>query len=114
MSNSATKPLLLWLDLTHDRSVVALIDQFRAACECRLAKSASLPERASEQAVTRLMHDRASQDAPGLCFIGAGAYEHHIPAAVWADCSPGGATRCHPASGGWFATLSVFTSKRPI
>ena len=43
----------------------------------------AVPERASEQAVTRLMHDRASQDAPGLCFIGAGAYEHHIPAAVW-------------------------------
>ena len=43
----------------------------------------AVPERASEQAITRLMHDRASQDAPGLCFIGAGAYEHHIPAAVW-------------------------------
>lgn len=43
----------------------------------------SIPERASEQAVTRLMHARANRDAGGLCFIGAGAYEHHIPAAVW-------------------------------
>ena len=43
----------------------------------------AIPERASEQAVTRLMHARAAQDAGGLCFIGAGAYEHHIPAAVW-------------------------------
>ena len=43
----------------------------------------AVPERASEQAITRLMHERANQDAGGLCFIGAGAYEHHIPAAVW-------------------------------
>ncbi|MGN8157681.1 aminomethyl-transferring glycine dehydrogenase subunit GcvPA [Salinisphaera sp. RV14] len=43
----------------------------------------AIPERASEQAVTRLMHQRAARDAGGLCFIGAGAYEHHVPAAVW-------------------------------
>ncbi|WP_423823616.1 aminomethyl-transferring glycine dehydrogenase subunit GcvPA [Salinisphaera sp. SPP-AMP-43] len=43
----------------------------------------AVPERASEQAVTRLMHERAARDSGGLCFIGAGAYEHHIPAAVW-------------------------------
>lgn len=43
----------------------------------------TIPERASEQAVTRLMHERAARDAGGLCFIGAGAYEHHVPAAVW-------------------------------
>ena len=43
----------------------------------------SIPARASEQAVTRLMRERAARDSGGLCFIGAGAYEHHIPAAVW-------------------------------
>lgn len=43
----------------------------------------SIPAGASEQAITRLMHERATRDAGGLCFIGAGAYEHHIPAAVW-------------------------------
>lgn len=43
----------------------------------------TIPARASEQAVTRLMGERAARDAGGLCFIGAGAYEHHIPAAVW-------------------------------
>jgi glycine dehydrogenase subunit 1 len=32
---------------------------------------------------TRLMNERAALDAPLLNFIGAGAYEHHIPAAVW-------------------------------
>ena len=29
------------------------------------------------------MRARAQQDGNLLCFIGAGAYEHHIPAAVW-------------------------------
>lgn len=37
----------------------------------------------NEQQVTRLMSARARQDGQPLCFIGAGAYEHHIPAAVW-------------------------------
>ena len=33
--------------------------------------------------VTRLMQERAERDGRWLNFIGAGAYEHHIPAAVW-------------------------------
>jgi glycine dehydrogenase subunit 1 len=31
----------------------------------------------------RLMHARAEQDGRYSVFIGAGAYEHHVPAAVW-------------------------------
>ena len=42
-----------------------------------------VPERMSEMEVTRLMHGRAKTDQTSLCFLGAGAYEHHIPAAVW-------------------------------
>ncbi|MBF0161458.1 MAG: aminomethyl-transferring glycine dehydrogenase subunit GcvPA [Magnetococcales bacterium] len=42
-----------------------------------------LPPPLSEMALARLMRERAAQDAPLLCFTGAGAYEHHIPAAVW-------------------------------
>ncbi|MBI4755175.1 MAG: aminomethyl-transferring glycine dehydrogenase subunit GcvPA [Betaproteobacteria bacterium] len=38
---------------------------------------------ASELELTRLMEERASGDGRWLNFIGAGAYEHHIPAAVW-------------------------------
>ena len=37
----------------------------------------------SELQITRLMHERAEADGRWLSFIGAGAYEHHIPAAVW-------------------------------
>jgi glycine dehydrogenase subunit 1 len=33
--------------------------------------------------IVRLMRERAAEDGNPLCFIGAGAYEHHIPTAVW-------------------------------
>ncbi len=39
--------------------------------------------------VGRLMSERARADGRPLCFIGAGAYEHHIPAAVWAITTRG-------------------------
>ncbi|MDI3258510.1 MAG: aminomethyl-transferring glycine dehydrogenase subunit GcvPA [Sinobacteraceae bacterium] len=42
-----------------------------------------VPEGLPELAVTRLMRSRARQDGTLLNFCGAGAYEHHIPAAVW-------------------------------
>jgi glycine dehydrogenase subunit 1 len=42
-----------------------------------------VPEALSEMAITRLMRERAMQDGAPMCFIGAGAYEHHIPQAVW-------------------------------
>ncbi len=37
----------------------------------------------NEMEITRLMRERAERDGVWLNFIGAGAYEHHIPAAVW-------------------------------
>ncbi|HSG64554.1 MAG TPA: aminomethyl-transferring glycine dehydrogenase subunit GcvPA, partial [Gammaproteobacteria bacterium] len=43
----------------------------------------ALPDAVSEQEIRRLMRARAAQDEVELNFIGAGAYEHHIPAAVW-------------------------------
>ena len=43
----------------------------------------SLPEALSEMEIGRLMQTRARQDGQPLSFLGAGAYEHHIPAAVW-------------------------------
>ncbi len=42
-----------------------------------------IPEGRDELAVSRLLHARADADARPLCFAGAGAYQHHIPAAVW-------------------------------
>ena len=42
-----------------------------------------VPPGMGEMEITRLMHERAERDGRWLNFIGAGAYEHHIPAAVW-------------------------------
>jgi len=37
----------------------------------------------SEAALSRLMRTRAAASTPLTCFVGAGAYDHHVPAAVW-------------------------------
>src|SRR3546814_8113567 len=42
-----------------------------------------VPEALSEMELARLMAEHARADEVDLCFAGAGAYEHHIPAAVW-------------------------------
>jgi glycine dehydrogenase subunit 1 len=42
-----------------------------------------VPDALSEMEVVRFMRARAELDGTPLCFIGAGAYEHHIPTAVW-------------------------------
>ena len=43
----------------------------------------AIPDGISEMEVSRLMHDASRRDGAFLNFVGAGAYEHHIPAAVW-------------------------------
>ena len=62
-------------------SIDALFDEIPAAL--RNEKLDKVPERMSEMEIGRLMRERASHDGHPLCFLGAGAYEHHIPAAVW-------------------------------
>jgi glycine dehydrogenase subunit 1 len=49
----------------------------------RHAALQGVPAGIGEMELGRLMGKRAEQDGGRLCFIGAGAYEHHIPAAVW-------------------------------
>lgn len=55
----------------------------------RVKSLAGVPVALNEMEIGRLMHERAKQDGRPLCFIGAGAYEHHIPAAVWAITTRG-------------------------
>lgn len=62
-------------------SVDALFDEIPAVLRCGPLKN--VPEGLPEMQVARLMSERASLDGGALNFIGAGAYEHHIPAAVW-------------------------------
>ena len=49
----------------------------------RLHKPPAVPPALGEAEVARLMARRAVPERRTLNFIGAGAYEHHIPAAVW-------------------------------
>lgn len=37
----------------------------------------------SEREVTRILNARAAADGNPTCFVGAGAYDHYIPAAIW-------------------------------
>jgi glycine dehydrogenase subunit 1 len=61
-------------------SIEDLFDEIPPAL--RKDDSSAMPA-LSEMAVLRLMQERAERDGRYLNFIGAGAYEHHIPAAVW-------------------------------
>jgi len=69
------------LDAIGVDDIETLFDEIPA--ELRCGDLASVPDALSEQQITRLMSQRAAEDGLPLCFIGAGAYEHHIPAAVW-------------------------------
>ena len=57
--------------------------------ELRVKALMGVPEPLNEMQIGRLMSERARSDGTALCFIGAGAYEHHIPAAVWAIATRG-------------------------
>ena len=62
-------------------NIDALFDEIPA--ELKSGKLTAVGAGLNEMQVSRLMRERAAQDTPMLNFIGAGAYEHHIPAAVW-------------------------------
>lgn len=63
------------------RKIDDLFDEIPA--ELRSGKLEQIPEGLPEMEVAAILHERARQDGAALNFIGAGAYEHHIPAAVW-------------------------------
>ncbi len=75
------------LDTIGVESIESLFDEIPQDLRCDGLKA--VPERMSEMEITRLMHERAAKDGTPLNFIGAGAYEHHIPAAVWQIVSRG-------------------------
>ena len=62
-------------------SIDDLFDEIPADLRC--GDLEKIPSGLNEMEVTRLLRERAAQDGLPLCFLGAGAYEHHIPAAVW-------------------------------
>ncbi|HXH01168.1 MAG TPA: aminomethyl-transferring glycine dehydrogenase subunit GcvPA, partial [Xanthomonadaceae bacterium] len=61
--------------------IEALFDEIPAAL--KIGALDKVPAGLTEQGIVRLMRERARADETILNFAGAGAYEHHIPAAVW-------------------------------
>ncbi|MGH8140147.1 MAG: aminomethyl-transferring glycine dehydrogenase subunit GcvPA [Steroidobacteraceae bacterium] len=68
-------------------SIEQLFDEIPASL--RVKSLQGLPVELNEMQIGRLMSERARADGRPLCFIGAGAYEHHIPSAVWAIATRG-------------------------
>lgn len=70
----------LMLSTIGESSIDALFDEIPESI--RIHDLPGIPEALNEMALTRLIRQRAEQDHAGLNFIGAGAYQHHIPSAI--------------------------------
>lgn len=58
-----------------------LFDEIPAALRC--GELTNIPLALSEMEIAQLMNQRAASNTQAISFLGAGAYEHYIPAAVW-------------------------------
>lgn len=77
-------------EMLNTIGVKSLEDLFaEIPAELRINALNKIPEGLSEMELSRLAQERAAQNQNGLNFIGAGAYEHYIPAAVWDIVSRG-------------------------
>src|SRR5271169_1294679 len=80
-------------DIAHMLAVIGansiddLFDEIPAALKAKPLDG--VPPGLCEMDVARLVTERAAADGRLLNFIGAGAYEHHIPAPVWAIATRG-------------------------
>ena len=71
----------LMLDAIGVNSIEDLFDEIPG--DLRAGELLQIPDGISEMELLRLMNERARRDEVVLSFLGAGAYEHHIPGAVW-------------------------------
>lgn len=69
------------LDAIGEAETESLFDEIPA--HLRAGALQQVPPGANELEVSQLLNQRATDNRPLTCFIGAGAYDHHIPAAVW-------------------------------
>ncbi len=63
--------------------------------ELRIDDLPGMPEALSELEVTQLLQKRMKKDHAELCFIGAGAYGHHVPSAILDLISRGEFLTCY-------------------
>ncbi len=83
-TNEELKQMLTDMGETH---VAALFDEIPA--DLLNDRLEAIPEGVSEMRLKRLLTEQLADEKMPLCFIGAGAYEHHIPSAVWQVASRG-------------------------
>lgn len=69
------------------QSIQDLFDEIPAALQ--YSGFQSIPSGINEMEMLKKAQDMANNNRNGICFIGAGSYDHHIPAAVWDIASRG-------------------------
>ncbi len=67
--------------------VAELFDEIPATL--RQKELHTIPQGLSEMEMSQLAEDLAKKNQPAACFMGAGSYDHYIPAAVWEIASRG-------------------------
>ncbi|MCH9717096.1 MAG: aminomethyl-transferring glycine dehydrogenase subunit GcvPA [Gammaproteobacteria bacterium] len=82
-----TKDVSSMLKSIDAPNIEALFDEI--APGLRQAPFQHLPDGLNEMALLQHANALAAQNTKSTCFIGAGSYEHHIPAAVWDIASRG-------------------------
>jgi glycine dehydrogenase subunit 1 len=68
------------------KTIDDLFDEIPSNLRC---EHFNLPEGQNEMMMLKAAEHLAAKNINGLCFLGAGSYEHHIPAAVWDITSRG-------------------------
>ncbi|CAH9018818.1 aminomethyl-transferring glycine dehydrogenase subunit GcvPA [Candidatus Nitrosacidococcus sp. I8] len=68
-------------------NIDTLFDEIPA--NLRTTISHLVPQGLNEIETTQLLRKKAAENIPQICFAGGGAYQHHIPAAVWEIVSRG-------------------------
>lgn len=77
-------------EMLQDLQYTSIDDLFKEIPqELLVTEIPGIAERLTEMEVLQLLQQRAKSDATKLNFIGAGCYEHYIPAAVWEIASRG-------------------------
>lgn len=71
----------------NEPAIDALFDEIPSSLQYGEFKN--IPVGMNEMALLKHAQSLANKNQNGLCFIGAGSYEHHIPAAVWDIASRG-------------------------
>lgn len=79
-----TKAMLASIDAPN---IQALFDEIPPSLQHGALHN--IPAGISEMAMLKQAQELANKNKNGICFIGAGSYEHHIPAAVWDITSRG-------------------------